>query len=432
MKRRDFLLSSAILSVLGLSSAEAAKKQVQKPIKKKVVPKKNATLPKKAPKSTAAKPAVTQTNSPVAPPRNAISLPDEPDSRWQTYDIQTTIVLKHVSGKQRLWLPLVLYKDSLWQRSFGHEWEGNFARAGIYRDPIADMEIFYAEWPANEENSAATASGRELPRLKITSTVATQNRHFDITRRNALLEKPEILRKNLRETRLVPTDGIVRQTAEQAIGRIKDPLAQAKALYDWVIENTRYDPLAKAFGDTDIGSLLERNALSGRSATISLLFVGLCRSMGIPARPVFGMRIDRSQIFASLGVMRGAGGNLSSSQHCRAEFYSHGYGWIAVDPSDVRKVIFEENLSNHDSKLTVLKKLLFGFWEMNWIAFNAAEEIDLHALGRRTGAASEQENEAPIKPLPYLVYPTVETVQGLFDSGDNVNCEITASRRETF
>jgi transglutaminase-like putative cysteine protease len=54
-----------------------------------------------------------------------------------------------------------------------------------------------------------------------------------------------------------------------------------------------------------------------------------------------------------------------------------GYGWIPVDPSDVRRTIALEGISDRDSKLLSLKKVLFGVWEMNWIAFNLGTDIVL-------------------------------------------------------
>ena len=389
MKRRDFLAASAVLSLLAGAPAHAANKQAQKkaPVKTK----------KKPPaKSTASKPASAAASTPAeseempsseAPPRNAISLPEEPLAQWRRYDIHSTISLNNPQGKTRVWLPLVQYRDTPWERSLGHHWQGNFATAGIYRDPVADMEVFYADW----------AEGVAEPKLEIVSHIATQDRHFDITRRGAIAERTEILRRSLQATELVPNDGIMRRTAERAIGRVKDPLAQGKAIYDWVVDHTVYDPGMKSVGHAHIGRLLESGNLIGRSTEISLLFVGLCRAVGIPARPVFGLRMDSSRLFSSLG----ASGNLSAAQHCRAEFYSPGYGWVPVNPSDVRKAIQSEGLSNHDPKLTVLKKLLFGFWEMNWVSFNAAQDVELQGS---TG-----------KPLPFLITPVVESQEGRFD-----------------
>ena len=186
----------------------------------------------------------------------------------------------------------------------------------------------------------------------------------------------------------------------------------AKAIYEWVVENTAYDPLLKSVGNIDIAAMLESGNLAGRSGDISLLFVGLCRAIGIPARPVFGLRIDSSRLFSSLGVV----GNLAEAQHCRAEFYTPGYGWIPVNPSDVRKAIRDERLSPGDSRLSVLKKLLFGFWEMNWVSFNVAQDVILRGSSGRM--------------LPYLIYPEIETRDGRFNSQDSgrVSYHVRASR----
>ncbi len=354
--------------------------------------------------STSSTPAAAATSVPAeAEQRDAISLPDEPLTPWRIYDITSSITLNKVSGKARLWLPLALHKDTPWQRSLGHGWQGNFASAGLYRDPAAEMVVFYADW-----NEGVT------PQLQITSQVAKRDRHFDITKRGSAAERSDVLRRCLHSSNLVPTDGLVRRTAEHAIGRIKDPVAQGKAIYDWVIDNTLYDPSRPGIGSGDVEAMLDSGHLSGKSADISLLFVGLCRSIGIPARPVFGQRIDSSRLFSGLG----ATGNLSTDQQCRAEFYTPGYGWIPVNPADVRKAIDEEHLSSSDPKLVVLKKLLFGFWEMNWVAFNSAQDVKLRGSNGRA--------------LPFLVLPEAETPAGRFDSLDSslLSYTVNASRVE--
>lgn len=397
MKRRDFLAASAVLSLLASSPALAANKKT---------PKKAAAKP--ATRKPASSKPVRETNTTVAAtpdePRSALSLPDEPLVKWRTYDISSNISLKNIEGRARLWLPLAQYKDTPWQRSLGHNWQGNFENAGIYRDPVAEMEVFYADWK----------EGTTAPQLQIVSQVATVDRHFDITRRITTVERNEVLRRCLQTTNQVPTDGIVRHTAERIVGRIKDPVALGKAIYDWVVENVEYDPLQPGVGTGNVGTMLDAGRLSGKSADIALLFVGLCRSIGLPARPVFGMRIDYSRIFGGLGT-KGAGDDISQAQHCRAEFYAPGYGWIPVDPSDVRKASLEEHLSNGDSKRVVLKKLLFGFWEMNWIGFNAAQDVELRGTSGKT--------------LPALLLPHAETATGRFDSRDSERMAYRVSSR---
>lgn len=410
MKRRNFLTASAILSLFVSAPALAAKKK-SAPTKSKASASKGRAQGKSARSKKPAKPgtrrrvsrqatvpasadAAASSQGKASAPvehRNVVKLPQEKPADWRTVELQTDIGLQSGQGRARLWLPLAQYKDTDWQRTIGHTWQGNFSKTGIYRDPVAEMEIFFAEWPESVET----------PTLQFITQIATQNRQFDITRRGVIAEQAEVLRRNLRPTQLAPTDGVVHQAAERAIGRIKDPLAMGKALYDWVIENTRFDTGGQGMGGSaDIGRLLDGTRLTGRSADIALLFVALCRSVGIPARPVYGLRTGRSRLFDSLG----ATGELNDAQHCRAEFYIPGYSWIGVDPAAVCEAVREEPLSNADPKVNVFKKLLFGFWEMNWIGFNTAQDVILQ------GASG--------KALTSLIYPVVETADGRFDGRD--------------
>ena len=170
MKRRAFLAASALLPLFAANAANAAKKTpaktAAKPAAKSAAPKASSRTSAKTTKKPAPKARVSEAVAspvveprPVAEPRNVISLPEEPPASWRTFDIKSEIELRRVNGKARLWLPLAQYKDTLWERSLGHTWEGNFARAGIYRDPIGEMEVFFADWPEGTEN----------PRLQIVS-----------------------------------------------------------------------------------------------------------------------------------------------------------------------------------------------------------------------------------------------------------------------
>ncbi|MQY51212.1 transglutaminase domain-containing protein [Rhodocyclus tenuis] len=416
MKRRKFLAASALFSLLASTPAWAANKAAaKKPLPARTAAAKtggrNAYKP--VGRGVAARPGAVA--RPAAPPietpaRAALTLPEEPPALWRTYEVSSSITLSKVRGRSRVWLPLAQYKDSTWQRSLGHRWEGNFETAGIYRDPTAEMEVFVAEW---KEGVAA-------PQLRLVSQVATQDRHFDVTHRNFVAERTDVLRRCLQPFAGGAEDSL-RRIAERILGRIKDPVAQGKAIYDWVVDNTARDPLTPGSGRGDIAAMLESGHLAGKSADIALLFVALCRTVGLPARPVFGLRVDGSRLFTSLG----ASGELAQAQHCRAEFYAPGYGWIPVDPSDVRTAILEEHLGPADAKLTVLRKLLFGFWEMNWIGFNAAQDVSLRdAFGGTPLPQSAGGN------LPFLVYPQAESADGRFSSldRDRLAYSVTARR----
>ena len=98
-------------------------------------------------------------------------------------------------------------------------------------------------------------------------------------------------------------------------------------------------------------------------------------------------------------------------------FRSVDAGWVPADPADVRKVVLEERtapLALNDPLVQAVRAKLFGAWEMNWIAFNTANEIVLPDARepRRT----------------FLMYPQAETASGTVDSldPDNFSYAITA------
>ncbi len=100
--------------------------------------------------------------------------------------------------------------------------------------------------------------------------------------------------------------------------------------------------------------------------------------------------------YKSLGV---GAVNITKAQHCRAEFFAQGVGWVPVDPADVRKVVLEEpptNLKIDDPKVVAARKRLFGGWEMNWMAYNTAHDV---ALPNAAGGPK----------IPYLMYINAET-----------------------
>lgn len=412
MKRRDFLASAAAFSLFA-SEAWAAKKQAKPAAGAKPAGTAKAKTGSSKPGSRSAKPAsgrnahgrqamsykpqqpvVHTADDPVIerPPQgtSASRLPPvkapEPPNEWRTYEITTTVNLKGKSGPTRFWLPLPLNQDTLYQRTLGHSWTGNPANAGMRRLPDGDLEVFLCDWPDGGD-----------AKLQLTTLVTTADRHFDVTKRTVAPEREDILRRNLQASQLIPNDGLAFQLGERIIGRIKDPVAQAKAIYDWVVDNTTYDPSLPGCGTGDVRKQLISGQYGGRSADINGLFVSICRAVGIPARCVYGLRTGSSRLFRSLGI---SGDDATRGQHVRAEFYIPGYGWVPVDPSDVRRVIAMDIMSDRDSKLISLRKILFGVWEMNWIAFNLGTDITLP--GRNAAQ-------------PFLLHPQMEI------SGRNVD-----------
>src|SRR6186997_2476396 len=71
--------------------------------------------------------------------------------------------------------------------------------------------------------------------------------------------------------------------------------------------------------------------------------------------------------------------DISKAQHCRAEVWLTGYGWVPVDPADVRKVVLEEKpgLTLKDAVVADIRARLFGAWEMNWMPYSVAHDVEL-------------------------------------------------------
>lgn len=381
MKRRKFLTAAA-LSLLGGSALAAPAKPVAKPAGKpapKPITKPGTKPGAKPPLRGASKPTATVPirRQPMntadhsvidAPPPGSsasrlppVKAPDLPEL-WQDFEVTTTITIKASrGGPQKLWLPLPLNQNTLYQRNLGHEWQGNAESLKMQRLPDGAQEILCATWSAGEE-----------ARLTLINRVSIAERIFDVTRRSMPPEREDILRHYLRETPNIPNEGEIYELATKIVSRIKDPVAQAKAMFEWVAENTAYLSDLPGGGSGDVKEQVRTGRFGGGSVDIASLFVGLCRSMGIPARLVFGLRVDRSLLHPSLSATPD---DLRREQHCRAEFYIPGYNWIPVDPADASKASTKGVMNSRD--LASLRRVLFGTWEMNWMAYSMASNFVL-------------------------------------------------------
>jgi transglutaminase-like putative cysteine protease len=227
----------------------------------------------------------------------------------------------------------------------------------------------------------------------------------------------EELEHFLRPTKLIPTNGVVEATAGQITTGARTDLEKALAIYDWIVDNTFRDPNTRGCGRGDICHMLESRNLGGKCADLNSLYVGLARAARLPARDVYGIRVAKSKLgYQSLGT---SSANVTKAQHCRAEVYIAGYGWIPVDPADVRKVMLEEPPGNRPLEDEIVKNArtrLFGSWEMNWVGYNFAHDVTLPGS---TGG-----------PISFLMYPQAETSEGRLDSLDPAIFKYEITSRE--
>ncbi|MET1083872.1 MAG: transglutaminase-like domain-containing protein [Burkholderiales bacterium] len=318
--------------------------------------------------------------------------PPMKDAPWRTFEIVTDVEIRPQDTPAKLWLPLPLYRDTDYQRTLDIRWSGNPATAGIHRDPKFGAPAFHATWKDTSD----------APKLQVVTVVTARNRRVDLsTPGQAQRVAREELELYLQPTTHIPTDGIVRATASRLLPAWWNTLDRARAIYEWIVENTYRDPKVVGCGTGDIRFMLESGDLGGKCADLNSLFVGLSRCAGIPARNVYGVRVADSATWKSLGKS----GDITRAQHCRAEFYHPNFGWVPVDPADVRKVILDEEkdqlLPLSDPRVVLARKTLFGAWEMNWMAYNTANDTRL----------APQANKA----LGHFMYPYAEGAKGVLD-----------------
>lgn len=100
------------------------------------------------------------------------------------------------------------------------------------------------------------------------------------------------------------------------------PLEKSKKIYEYVNSTLKYE-LEK---DSPKSALEAIRRGSASCEGFSLLYIALCRSVGIPARFVFGYRFKPEEISSNQT-------SLESLGHAWTEVNLPGLGWITVDPT---------------------------------------------------------------------------------------------------
>ena len=330
-------------------------------------------------------------------------LADSAAPRWRTFEVNTRTQVLKPNGETRIWVPAALIQATPFQRTHSNKFSVEGGTAKLNESRQDSLGIVVGTYPAGVD-----------PVLTVNSRVSLRDFTVDLSRpEHAHVSRAE-QHYYLQPTKFIPTDGIVRDTAEKATKGATTDVDKARAIYEWIVDNTFRDPKVRGCGRGDIRFMLESGDLGGKCADLNALFVGMARAVGVPARDVYGLRVAKSELgYASLGL---ASDKATKAQHCRAEVYLENHGWVPVDPADVRKVVLEEppkNLKLSDEKVSQARTRLFGSWEMNWMAYNHAHDVPLPG--------------SKLSPLVFFMYPQAETADGRLDplDPDNFKYEIT-------
>jgi len=320
----------------------------------------------------------------------------------------TRLEIAKPAGQVQAWIPLPAFSAEDWFKPAGSTWTTNATTAEIKRDAKYNAEMLHVVWGADEK----------APVVEVTSKFATRDRAVDLSKPGNVAALSAADHKLYTSaTELIPVDGIVKETSDKITAGATSDLDKARRIYEWVVDNTFRNAKTRGCGVGDVAAMLKSGNLNGKCADLNALYVGLARAAGIPARDVYGLRVAPSKFgYKSLG----AGSEVvTKAQHCRAEVYLSGFGWVPVDPADVRKVVLEEppaNLALDDAKVVAARKALFGAWEMNWLAYNVAHDIAL------PGAKGPK--------VEFLMYPQSETAAERLDCLDPDNFKYVITARE--
>ena len=284
----------------------------------------------------------------------------------------------HDAGKEaELWIPYPMSDKD--QTITDVKISGDFAASAVYSDTVYSTPILYAKWGKDARSRKLLFSFKAERQEVLRRNFPDQETKWD----------PADYAQYLAPTSLAPINENISQLAAAITSGKKTVLEKAKAIYDWTCENTYRDPKTRGCGEGDVCKLLVTPG--GKCADIHSIFVALSRAAGVPAREVFGIRMGKK-----------ATEDITGSQHCWAEFYLPGYGWVPVDAADVRKAMLTENLKLQDAKTSELRAYYWG-------------GIDPYRVKLAVGRDLTFNPPQPGGPVNYFMYPFARVGDRILD-----------------
>lgn len=264
------------------------------------------------------------------------------------FEFDYTVSLPEIAGNARLWLPL----------------PGS--------DAFQNVEIIAVNAPAGHRVLDEREHGNKVLfwELGPEHSGKSLNMRYKVERveKSAYEDDSADVSKHLSAERLVPDDEAFAGVAQKLTADKKGDLVRARALYDHVIEHMRYMKHGEGWGKGD--ALYACDAQSGNCTDFHAYFMGLARSLGIPARFAIG---------AAIPSERDEGG--IDGYHCWVEFYAEGKWW----PVDISEA----------DKYSALSSYYFGHHPANRLEFSRGRDLVVEP-----GPASG--------PINFLAYPVLE------------------------
>jgi len=260
----------------------------------------------------------------------------------------------HDPGREaRLWIPYPL--SDAHQLVSDISVSGDYAAAAVYSDRVFSTPMLYARWPEGAKSRKLTFS------FKVVRDEVVKK---DFPVREGAWNRVDFAAW-LKPSSRGPVDGEVKRLVDRITTGKSTVYAKAKAIYDWVCENMYRDPATHGCGAGEVCALLKKPG--GKCTDIHSVFVALCRAAGVPAREIFGIRLGKKPVV-----------DITRWQHCWAEFYLPGYGWVPVDPADVRKLMLKRKLKLDDPETGKLRQYFWGAWDPYRVQLAVGRDLTLN------------------------------------------------------
>ena len=265
------------------------------------------------------------------------------------FEFRYTVELPEISGEARMWVPIATTDD------------------------YQTIEVVSLKAPAGQRMLKDREFGNTILLVDLNPEHSGEEVEivYSVTRkeRGAVSEAGPVEKKYLEGNILMPVGGRFKAIADEAIGD-KDQdnkLVQARALYDYIIDNMRY----MKHGDYGHGDAVYAcDTRTGNCSEFHSFFISLARSVNIPARFSIGAAVPSD---------RNEGG--IDGYHCWAEFYAEGKWW----PVDI----------SEGNKYSALATYYFGHHPANRIEFSRGRDLLVEP--------------APASgPINFLAYPLLE------------------------
>lgn len=289
----------------------------------------------------------------------------------------------------RLWLPVPV-SDEYQQVSDVEYTAGGGVQGQVNTDDLGN-QMLYVEWGADADPADRTAT---LSFHAVRDEIRVEPQDMVESGQPGKDEEPYLQGSTMANI----SDPSVQERAARITEGLDTYLDKARAVYDWVYDNMVRDDSVEGCGQGDVCALLTTR--SGKCTDINSTFVGLCRAASVPAKEVFGIRMNAD--------------NITTNQHCWASFFLPGTGWIPADPADVLKAVLKNDWSKDDPEALEKKEYFWGGWDSQRVQLSAGRDLTL--------VPAQDEG-----PLNDFGYPYAEVDGAAVDFYDPENFSYTAS-----